>query len=63
LKNWDFTASSSSSSSKRNSSNSLSAQWKGTAKSTGNRCRNKIKNSNGYCYLHLCVYDIFLFVI
>ena len=29
-----------------------SSQCKGLAKSTGNRCRNKTKNSNGYCHLH-----------
>ena len=52
LKNWDFTASSSGGYSSSSSSKSVSAQCNGIAKSTGNRCRNKTTNANGYCYLH-----------
>lgn len=52
LKNWDFTATSSGGYSSNSSSKSVSAQCKGLAKSTGNRCRNKTTNANGYCYLH-----------
>jgi len=50
LNNWDFKASSYSSSG--SSSKNVSAQCNGMAKSTGNRCRNKTSNTNGYCYLH-----------
>jgi len=52
LKNWDFTATSSGGSSSSSSSKSVSVQCNGIAKSTGNRCRNKTSNTNGYCYLH-----------
>lgn len=52
LKNWDFTASSSGGYSSSSSSKSASVQCNGIAKSTGNRCRNKTTNANGYCYLH-----------
>jgi len=52
LKNWDFTASSSGGYSSGSSSKSISTQCNGIAKSTGNRCRNKTTNTNGYCYLH-----------
>lgn len=52
LKNWDFTAEHSSGYSKSSDLKAISVQCNGTAKSTGNRCRNKTKNSNGYCYLH-----------
>jgi len=33
-------------------STSTAAQCKGIAKSTGVRCKNKTKNSNGYCHYH-----------
>lgn len=46
---WDFSTSSSFS---NKSSSSVSSQCSGIAKSTGNQCRNKTKNQNGYCYLH-----------
>ena len=52
LKNWDFNNLFSYKSNPSNSSTNLSAQCKGIAKSTGDRCRNKTKNTNGYCYLH-----------
>ena len=49
IDNWDFNSTTSFST---NSSNSSSVQCKAIAKSTGNRCRNKSKNTNGYCYVH-----------
>jgi endonuclease G, mitochondrial len=49
IDNWDFSSTPSFSTS---SSNSTSVQCKGIAKSTGQRCRNKSKNTNGYCYVH-----------
>lgn len=49
LSDWDFSLSSSGS---YNSSKSVSTQCKGIAESSGNRCRNKTTNENGYCYLH-----------
>lgn len=52
LKNWDFTTSSSANYSSSSSSKSVSAQCNGIAKSTGNRCKNKTTNTNGYCHLH-----------
>jgi len=52
LKKWDFTATSTGGYSSDSSSKSVSAQCNGIAKSTGNRCRNKTTNANGYCYLH-----------
>jgi endonuclease G, mitochondrial len=52
LNNWDFKASSSGGYSSSSSSKSASVQCNGIAKSTGNRCRNKTSNTNGYCYLH-----------
>ena len=33
-------------------SKETATQCKGTAKSTGQQCRNKTTNENGYCYLH-----------
>ena len=53
LNKWSFTSPSflnTNSSSK--SSTIISNQCKGIAKSSGNRCRNKTKNENGYCYAH-----------
>ena len=52
LSNWYFTAKSSDSYNSSSYKKRLSVQCKGIAKSTGNRCRNKTTNSNGYCYLH-----------
>jgi endonuclease G len=45
---WTFTTATFNSS----SLSSTSVQCKGIAKSTGNRCKNKTKNENGYCYIH-----------
>jgi endonuclease G len=49
IDNWDFNLTPSFS---IDSSSSSSVQCKGIAKSTGNRCRNKSKNTNGYCNVH-----------
>lgn len=49
---WVFTSTSTSSNSASKSStitSSSSVQCKGKAKSTGQRCKNKTKNANGYC--------------
>jgi endonuclease G len=51
IKGWDFNPKLTSFS-KAIKSNSVSVQCSGTAKSTGNQCRNKTKNENGYCYAH-----------
>lgn len=47
---WDFVSINVGTST--NNKNSLSSQCKGQAISTGNQCRNKTKNKNGYCYVH-----------
>ena len=54
LSDWNFGTLSKSSPFKKNyySSNSISTQCIGYAKSTGKRCRNKTKNTNQYCYIH-----------
>lgn len=49
IDNWNFNSTPSFST---DSSNSSSTQCKAIAKSTGNRCRNKSKNTNGYCNVH-----------
>lgn len=50
---WDFGITKTSSVSSDKLIKSISSQQcLGIAKSTGNRCRNKTKNNNGYCYLH-----------
>ena len=46
---WKFVGYTSSSTS---TSKSVATQCKGTAKSTGVRCKNKTTNVNGYCHLH-----------
>ena len=51
IKGWNFD-SKLTSVPKTNNSNSISSQCSGIAKSTGNQCRNKTKNENGYCYAH-----------
>ena len=51
IKEWNFD-SKLTSVPKTNNSNSISSQCSGIAKSTGNQCRNKTKNENGYCYAH-----------
>ena len=51
IKGWNFD-SKLTSVPKTNKSNSISGQCSGIAKSTGNQCRNKTKNENGYCYAH-----------
>ena len=51
IKGWDFNPKLTSLN-KAIKSNSVSVQCSGTAKSTGNQCRNKTKNENGYCYAH-----------
>lgn len=52
LSNWDFSTSRSYKNNSNSSVINLSSQCKGVAKSSGNRCRNKTKNANVYCYLH-----------
>ncbi len=51
VNDWTFTAVSTNSTS-NSSSTSSSVQCKGKAKSTGQRCKNKTMNSNGYCHVH-----------
>ena len=51
IKEWNFD-SKLTSVPKTNNSNSISGQCSGIAKSTGNQCRNKTKNENGYCWQH-----------
>lgn len=48
ISDWDF--STSSTTSKKSTATAL--QCKGIAKTSGNRCRNKTKNENQYCYAH-----------
>jgi endonuclease G len=48
IRDWDFSAVSTNS----NSSGANAVQCKGIAKTSGNRCRNKTKNENQYCYAH-----------
>jgi len=49
ISDWNFNTSSANS---NTSLKTVSSQCSGIAKSTGNQCRNKTKNKNGYCYLH-----------
>ena len=49
IKGWNFD---SKLTSVPKTNNSISSQCSGITKSTGNQCKNKTKNENGYCYVH-----------